>query len=129
MKKNLAFLLGGVASVVAINSMAINGAQAASMARAPDVGAQSYAELLEPIPNATALLTADDAARARQPKPLLNLVQYHHHHHHHHHHGFFPGFGLQFGPPAYAYEDCHWVLGRPHWNGRYWVRRRIRVCD
>lgn len=125
MKKNFAFLLGSVASV-----MAINGAQAAPIYRAPDISAQSYAELLEPVQNATALLMADDAALAQRPKLLLNLVQYHHHHHHHHHHhGFFPGFGFQFGPPAYDYQDCHWELGRPYWNGRHWVRRRIRVCD
>ena len=124
MRKHLAFLLGSVAGVIAIN-----GAQAAPISPTPDAGPQSYAELLAPIPDATAKLMADDAARALRPQPLLNLVRYHHHHHHHHHHhGFFPGFGVQFGPPAYAY-GCHWELGRPYWNGRYWVRRRIRVCD
>lgn len=130
MRKNLAFLLGSVASVMAVSVV-----HAAPLSPVPNTGAQSYAELLEPVPNATAQLMADDMARAQQPKPLLNLVQYHHHHHHHyhyhhhHHHGFFSGFGFQFGPPAYTYDNCHWELGRPHWNGRYWVRRRIRVCD
>ncbi|MBI1202091.1 MAG: hypothetical protein GC182_06225 [Rhodopseudomonas sp.] len=124
MRTNLTFLMGSVASVIA-SIMAVNGAQAMPVPPAPDISVQSYAELLEPVPNATALLQADDAARAQQPKPLLNLVQYYHHHHH----GFFPGFGFGFGPPAYAYGDCHWELGPAHWNGRYWVRRRIRVCD
>jgi hypothetical protein len=77
-------------------------------------------------------LVADDLARARQPKPLLQLVQYHHHHHHHHHHrhGFFPGFGITVAPPVYDEgPDCYIrrrvVINR--WGER--VVRRIRVCD
>jgi hypothetical protein len=53
----------------------------------------SYAELLQPIPNAVALLkTADEmeaAARASQagePGAQTQLAQYWYHHHHHHHH-------------------------------------------
>ena len=65
--------------------------------------ASSYAELLEPIPNASERLRLADAAAATA-QPELILAQYnvhdhhhqwrrwrrrhfrHHHHHHHHHH-------------------------------------------
>jgi hypothetical protein len=47
----------------------------------------------EPVQNPTEVIIADDLARANQPRPLLNLVQWHRHRHHHHHHrGFFSGF-------------------------------------
>jgi hypothetical protein len=53
--------------------------------------AQSFAELLEPIPNAAALLrVADAAAAARESQyrrnPNVKLVYDHHHHNYHHHH-------------------------------------------
>jgi hypothetical protein len=54
----------------------------------------SYAELLAPIPNAVALLIADDAAKTQSPAERVQLAQHHHHHrrrhrhHHHHHHSY-----------------------------------------
>lgn len=63
----------------------------------------SYAELLQPIPNAAALLQASDAQMEAMPLPLatagdgaVETVQFYHHHHHHgffhhHHHGYFRG--------------------------------------
>jgi hypothetical protein len=62
--------------------------------------AQSYADLLKPIPNATALLKASDAAPARMAEPgadgqaQVTPVQYwwyyrRYHHHHHHHHYYY----------------------------------------
>ena len=59
---------------------------------APLPKAQSYGELLDPIPNAAAVLRLANAAAAaasHQNAPRnsdLQLVKYHHHHHHHHHH-------------------------------------------
>jgi hypothetical protein len=76
---------------------------------------QSYADLLKPIPNATELLRASDAAQARiaesdaAGEAKITPVQwwwydrryryhhhhhhrywwYHHHHHHHHHHHYY----------------------------------------
>jgi len=127
MKPTLAFLLSTAAALLTLNS-----ANAAPIAPSATPAATSYAELLEPVPNASETLIADDLARAQQ-KPLLQLVQFHHHHHHHHHHhGFFRGFGfgVGIGAPGYAYRgDCYWRLSRPYWNGRHWVRRRVRVCD
>jgi len=51
--------------------------------------ATSYAELLQPVPNALERLRAADAEDAANPAPRLIRVQgvaHHHHHHHHHHH-------------------------------------------
>src|ERR1700730_8521557 len=47
--------------------------------------ADSFADLLEPIPNAVALLQAvDEKAPATSRDEDIKLAQYHHHHHHHH---------------------------------------------
>jgi hypothetical protein len=58
--------------------------------------AKSYAELLDPIPNALVLLRAADAAAASTAQTQnadevsgVELAQYYHHHHHHHHHRYF----------------------------------------
>ena len=95
MEKKIAGLLGAVAALGTLN-----GAQAAP-APAPDpseaLKVNSYAELLEPIPNAAKVL---QAIEEQQPvKPWEDNVQvaqlfYHHHHHHHgyyhhHHHGYY----------------------------------------
>ena len=135
MNKRIAALLGGVAAVVAFNA---GQAAAASVAagHTGSLNAQSYAELLEPIPNAVPLLMADDAERAQRPAQV-QLAQYHHHHHHHHHHRQFGGFGfggIVVRPPVYAEPnyyggDCYIrrqvVINQ--WGQR--VVRRIRVCD
>lgn len=93
MDKKLARLLGAVAGLATMSA-----AQAAPQP-APNpsaaLQANSYADLLAPIPNAASLLKADDAARVQQPAEMqLAQVYYapypppyaHHHHHHHHHH-------------------------------------------
>jgi hypothetical protein len=54
--------------------------------------ARSFAELLDPIPNAGNVLRAEierggDAAVAKE-KPMV-VAQYHHHHHHHYHHHYY----------------------------------------
>ena len=92
MDKKIAGLLGAAATLGAMNA-----AQAAPTPSTPADGlrANSFAELLEPIPNAASLLQAVDQA---QPGPSteanVQLAQYfyyrhHHHHHHHHHHGYY----------------------------------------
>jgi hypothetical protein len=67
-------------------------------AAAPDseqvLQARSFAELLQPIPNATVLLAAAEMAAARDSTAGTDrestdrqmVGQYYHHHHHHHHH-------------------------------------------
>jgi hypothetical protein len=46
--------------------------------------ARSFAELLDPIPNASGLLRADERIGDGAGKPI-EMAQYYHHHHHHHH--------------------------------------------
>jgi hypothetical protein len=127
MNRKVTALLGGAAALATLNA-----AQAAvPTARDPatTMNVHSYAELLNPVPDASALLIADDLARAQQPQGRLQLAE-HHHHHHHHHNSFFPGIlpGI-IGPYAYEPEGCYWTFGPRYWNGWRWVRRRERVCD
>jgi hypothetical protein len=76
------------------SALALLGGYQASAASAPDQAsllqpAHSFAELLDPIPNAENVLraeidrTGDD--NSGQEKPMV-VAQYHHHHHHHYHH-------------------------------------------
>ena len=82
MHKTITRLLGAVATL-----------GVAQAAPTPDpneaLKANSFAELLEPIPNAPALLNAMDEKPATENN--LQLAYHHHHHHHryfrrHHHH-------------------------------------------
>ena len=84
MHKTITGLLGAVA--------ALGVAQAAPT---PDpneaLKANSFAELLEPIPNAPALLNAMDEKPVTENNVQLAYHHHHHHHryfrrHHHHHH-------------------------------------------
>jgi hypothetical protein len=113
MDKKIAGLLGAVAGLATMSA-----AQAATQpaANPPEaLQASSYADLLAPIPNAAAVLRADDAARAEAPAsgamegiqvtqayyPYQPYYRHHHHHHHryysrryshhYHHHGAFVG--------------------------------------
>jgi hypothetical protein len=91
MDKKIAGLLGAVATLGTFGS-----AQATPATTPDDVlRANSYAELLQPIPNAVALLQAiDEAAPPAKASENVQLAQfyYHHHHHHHHHHAFYPRY-------------------------------------
>jgi hypothetical protein len=95
MDKKIAGLLGAVAGIATIGA-----AHAAVPAPAASDGlaASSYADLLAPIPNASALLQEDNAARTQKaaemtvaqvyyqyPYPYYGYGYYSHHHHHHHH--------------------------------------------
>ena len=86
MDRKIAGVLGAVATLGSLN--------AAQAAPAPDptdvLRANSYAELLQPIPNASTLLKAVDEARP-EPSADRNVqeAQYYYHHHHHHHHSFY----------------------------------------
>ena len=93
MDKKIAGLLGAVATLGAMNA-----AQAApTPAPVPTdvMRANSFADLLDPIPNAAKLLQAiDEAAPAQPADPNLQAAQIvigvgrDHHHHHHHHHAY-----------------------------------------
>ena len=99
MDKKIVGLLGAIAGLATLGP-----AQAATH---PGPGGSealqpaSYADLLMPIPDAVALLKADDAARAQKPvagardsvqvaqvyyHPPYSYPHYNHHPYHHHHH-------------------------------------------
>ncbi|WP_083967265.1 hypothetical protein [Methylosinus sp. R-45379] len=100
---------------------------------------RSYAELLQPIPNAAALLREAEARKAVQSEPRIQTAQYygnpyydgygytyypyrrwrhHHHHHHHHHHGWGWGGWGYYGPPRYHHHHHH--HHHHHWNDGRW---------
>lgn len=134
MNQKVALLLCSSAALLTFS--AAGQAAPAEPGPTPVPPAESYADLLAPIPNAVETLRADNAAQAAQPHARVQLAQYHHHHHHHHHSGFFPGAviggiigGALAAPPPYYAEHCYWTRGRPYWNGHRWVHPRVRVCD
>ncbi|MBV8839363.1 MAG: hypothetical protein JO000_22750 [Alphaproteobacteria bacterium] len=87
--KKIAGILGAAVAATAMSSVTPT----------PSLAANSFADLLEPVPNAVAALKADDArAMAERSEGRVQLAQWHHHHHrffrrwhhhHHHHHRFF----------------------------------------
>ena len=86
MDRKTAGLVGAISALVTISAV-----EAARAQEVTDVlNARSYAELLQPIPNAVTLLMAADEATAARNKaeaeqnPNVQLAQDHHHHHHHH---------------------------------------------
>jgi hypothetical protein len=97
---------------------------AAPASEAPVPKASSYADLLQPIPNATERLRAADMIAATETEqPLLTKTQYHHHHnnygngygynrnHHHHHHHHNRWWYTQHG---YYWYGGAWVLRPRH---------------
>jgi hypothetical protein len=140
MKSRTALLLCSTALMVTFGATGYATRAEASPATVP--AAQSYADLLAPIPNAVGALRADNAAQAFRPRARIQLAQYHHHHHHHHH-GDAAGaiiggiIGGALGgalappppPPDYYYRHCYWTWGRAYWNGYRWVHPRERVCN
>ena len=120
MKYTLTAMMCGTAALLAANAP---GQAVASTAPTTPPTPQSYAELLDPIPNALALLRIDDASHAQQTAPVQVAQYYDHHHHHryrryhhHHHHRY------RYAP------NCYWAWGAAYWNGYRWVRPRVRVC-
>ncbi len=92
MDKKIAGILGAVATLGSFTA-----AEAGPAPAPADVlRASSYADLLEPIPNAVALLQAVDESTPAQTTENVQMAQYHHHHHHHHHsfyrhhHSYYP---------------------------------------
>jgi hypothetical protein len=81
MEKKIAGLLGAMATLGAFS--AAQAAPIPSPAPTDVLRANSFADLLEPIPNAAALLQAVDESGPVSSADV-QLVQYHHHHHHHH---------------------------------------------
>ncbi len=110
MEKKIAGLLGAMATLGALN--AAQAAPIPSPAPTDVLRANSFADLLEPIPNAAALLQAvDKSAPVPSADENVQLAQYyyHHHHHHHHHHGFYPRYAprVVIVPPRYRRYHHH----------------------
>jgi len=68
--------------------------------------AQSFGELLDPIPNAAEILAAEDEKPATDTAPI-QMAQYHHHHHHHHHYHH------------HHHHHHHWMHRR--WWHHHWM--------
>jgi len=103
-----ATIIGAAAALAAGPTLAV---AATPDAQAVPVAA-SYAELLQPIPNAMERLQASDAEAQARPAQLIEAqyVVAHHHHHHHHHHN--RRWYLQNG---YSWYNGAWVIRpRPH---------------
>jgi len=97
MEKRTAGIVGAIASIATMG--AANAAVHPGPTQTEIMQPSSYAELLQPIPNAVAILQASNAALLQnaQTKPGVLQVQYdnnggnsHHHHHHHHHQVYVP---------------------------------------
>ncbi|SHK32912.1 hypothetical protein SAMN05444159_3008 [Bradyrhizobium lablabi] len=100
MEKKIAGLLGAVATLGAMN--AAQAAPAPNPAPSDILRANSFADLLTPIPNAASLLQAiDESAPVPSADDNVQLAQFyypHHHHHHHHHNGYGRYYGYDEGP-------------------------------
>jgi hypothetical protein len=83
MEKKIAGVLGAIAAFGTLS--AAQAAPAPGPTPTDILQAGSYAELLEPIPNAAALLrVVDEQGPVSSASANIHLAQYHHHHHHHH---------------------------------------------
>src|ERR1700694_3209799 len=101
MEKKIAGLLGAMATLGAFS--AAEAAPAPVPAPTDVLRANSFADLLEPIPNAAALLRAvDESAPVPSADENVQLAQFfdhHHHHHHHHHHSMYRrDYDCSYGP-------------------------------
>jgi hypothetical protein len=127
-------MLAGAAAIAIGSSLTV-----APVAMAdPIPQAQSYADLLVPVPDAMARLHADDEIMADAhviPAQLSLGINLGHHHHHHHHHS-----ARWYRNHGYAWNGQVWVMGPPPmwhnhhadwyrsrgwaWNGNGWVQPR-----
>src|SRR3974390_2610485 len=100
MEKKIAGLLGAVAALGTLNGAQASPAPAANPSDALKVN--SYADLLEPIPNALKVLQAIEEQQPLKPwEDNVKVAQYyHHHHHHHHHHGYYHHHHGYYRPPV-----------------------------
>jgi hypothetical protein len=124
MDKKIAGLLGAVAALGAVNT-----AQATPPPAPTDpLKADSYADLLEPIPNALKVLQAlDEQSPVKPTGAAVKVAQYYHHHHHHHHHGYwhhhhhhgYYGPRVYVVPPRRYYHHHH---HHHHHHHGYWNR-------
>ncbi|MGB8399661.1 hypothetical protein, partial [Bradyrhizobium sp.] len=99
MEKKIAGLLGAMATLAACH--AAEAAPPPGPVPTDVLRANSFADLLKPIPNAAAVLRAVDESRpGSSADDNVQLAQfYRHHHHHHHHHSFYRRYDYdEYGP-------------------------------
>ena len=72
--------------VGAASALALGAPVSSAAAPGPPPAARTYAELLDPIPDAVSRLKTQwgDGDLVADERPVVELAQYHHHHHHHH---------------------------------------------
>jgi predicted metallo-beta-lactamase superfamily hydrolase len=117
--------IGAISSLVFLPATGVGAATLSGPAAAP---ARSYADLLEPIPNAVERLRLADAQDAHDGAKLIKAQFYHHHHHHHHHHSAYWPYGY-YG--YYSYPRPYYAYGHPYYyrhpyygyRHRYYYRR------
>jgi hypothetical protein len=101
MDKTKLGMAAALSAAVAIPSVA----GAPAQAKEPPVPtADSYADLLQPIPNAVERLKAADEQDRSAAEPQLIKAQYYHHHHHHHHNHHYR-YRRWWGGRWYFYDD------------------------
>jgi len=131
MDSKSALMLGAAAAALAAGPALASPPLTAQYTAAPV--AASYAELLEPIPNAVERLQLADAEAAARPPGLIE-VQFYPHHHHHHDRAWYQQNGYIWAngawilrPPPRPYHHHHhngwWYRHNGYvWNGNAWVR-------
>src|ERR1017187_4592117 len=109
MEKKIAGLLGAMATLGTFG--AAEAAPAPPPAPTDVLRANSFADLLEPIPNAAALLQAvDESAPAPSANENVQLAQvFIEHHHHHHHHSQYRRYAprIVVVPPRFRHHHHH----------------------
>lgn len=108
MNRKTATLMGAAVAIAAGPAVATTSAVAA-----PAVPiAASYAELLQPIPNASERLKQADLEQSAAPARMIKAQWRDHHHHHHNHYRH------------YRQHNRDWYLSNGYyWHGGGWVLR------
>ncbi len=124
MDKKIAGLVGAVGALASVG-----GAHAATVPDPAEVlTVHSYTDLLNPIPNAVAVLKAIDNSTS-EPGANVQVAQFfEHHHHHHHHHSYYRRYGDEPGfviVPRYRRDYRH----HHHHHHHHSYYRRYRDDD
>lgn len=108
MDKKVVGFLGAAAALTSMTMVQADAAPVAGQTGTP--AARSYAELLEPVPDARARMNAEDAAQVEQTQYAIIRRRHHHHHHHHHRrhiYGVLPPYIYDFVPPRHHRHHHH----------------------
>jgi hypothetical protein len=104
--KTLISLLSG-ASALAL----LGGSQACAAPAVDDTNglqpARSFAELLDPIPNAESVLRAENERSADAADKPMVVAEYYHHHHHYHHHYYHHHHHYDYHHHYHHHHDYH----------------------